>query len=115
ASGAPAPDLVQFASRDAARTPIRGALFRPVGDPPWPAVVIMPGCSGLYRKAGDIQVNLAAWIDRFLEWGYVVLAVDGYTPRGFRSMCAMRKRPLHSLDDRPFDAYGALAWLAAQP
>ena len=76
---------------------------------------MMHGCSGLYRKNGDIQINLAAWIDRFVDWGYLVLAVDGFKPRGFRSMCHRKKRPLHSLDDRPFDAYGGLAWLKKQP
>ena len=30
-------------------------------------------------------------------------------------MCGKRKRPLHALDDRPFDAYGGLAWLKNQP
>ena len=75
----------------------------------------MHGCSGLYKKSGQIKTNSAAWISRFVKWGHVVLAVDGFTPRGFRSMCGKQKRPLHALDDRPFDAYGGLAWLKNQP
>lgn len=109
------PEMVHFTSRDAEQTPIRGLLFRPDRDGPYRTVLMMHGCSGLYRKNGDVQINLAAWIDRFLEWGYLVLAVDGFKPRGFRSMCHKRKRPLHSLDDRPYDAYGGLAWLVKQP
>ncbi len=106
---------VLFKSFDAEGTQIRGELFRPVGNDPRPAIVMMHGCSGLYTKSGKIKTNSVAWIKRFLKWGYVVLAVDGFTPRGFRTMRSKRKRPLHSIDDRPFDAYGGLAWLKKQP
>jgi dienelactone hydrolase len=109
------PETVHFKSRDAEQTPIRGLLFRPDDAGPYRTVLMMYGCSGLFRKDGNIQINLAAWIDRFVRWGYLVLAVDGFKPRGFRSMCHKRKRPLHSLDDRPYDAYGGLAWLVRQP
>ncbi len=106
--------VVHFKSFDAAETEIRGELFRPSGDRPHPAIVMMHGCSGLYTKSGKIKTNSAVWVKRFVDWGYVVLAVDGFTPRGFRTMCSKRKRPLHALDDRPFDAYGGLAWLKQQ-
>ncbi|MGB0575786.1 MAG: dienelactone hydrolase family protein [Alphaproteobacteria bacterium] len=105
---------VHFKSFDAAETEIRGELFRPKLDGPHAAIVMMHGCSGLYTKSGKMKTNSAAWVKRFVNWGYVVLAVDGFTPRGFRTMCSKRKRPLHSLDDRPFDAYGGLAWLKKQ-
>lgn len=105
---------VHFKSFDAAETEIRGELFRPKLDGPHAAIVMMHGCSGLYTKSGKMKTNSAAWVKRFVNWGYVVLAVDGFTPRGFRTMCSKRKRPLHSLDDRPFDAYGVLAWLKKQ-
>jgi dienelactone hydrolase len=108
------PEMVHFKSLDVAEAPIRGLLFRPDTAGPYRTVLMMHGCSGLHRKNGDIQINLAAWIERFVDWGYLVLAVDGFKPRGFRSMCHKKKRPLHSLDDRPFDAYGGLAWLKKQ-
>ena len=106
---------VYFQSFDTDHTLIRGELFRPDGEGPYSAIVMMHGCSGLYKNSGKIKTNSAAWIGRFIKWGHVVLAVDGFTPRGFRSMCGKRKRPLHALDDRPFDAYGGLAWLKNQP
>jgi dienelactone hydrolase len=105
---------VHFPSLDAHHTMIGGALFRPDRQGPQPAVVMMHGCSGLYTRSGRMQTNLAAWFDRFAAWGYVVLAVDAFRPRGFRSMCETGRRPLDEIDDRPFDAYGALTWLAAQ-
>ncbi len=107
--------VVHFNSFDASETQIRGELFRPELDGPHAAIVMMHGCSGLYSKSGKMKTNSAAWVKRFVDWGYIVLAVDGFTPRGFRTMCSKRKRPLHSIDDRPFDAYGGLAWLKTQP
>ena len=113
-ASAAGPETVQFSSLDTDRTPIRGLLFRPKAPGPYRTILMMHGCSGLFRKDGNLQINLAAWIARFVDWGYLVLAVDGFKPRGFRSMCHRRKRPLHSLDDRPYDAYGGLAWLKTQ-
>jgi dienelactone hydrolase len=107
-------EIVHFESLNRDKTPIRGLLFRPEAEGPHRTVLMMHGCSGLFRKNGGIQINLAAWIARFVDWGYLVLAVDGFLPRGFRSMCHKKKRPLHSLDDRPYDAYGGLAWLKKQ-
>jgi dienelactone hydrolase len=106
---------VRFPSLDAARTGIAGELYRPDKAGRHAAVVMMHGCSGPYTKSGRTQKNWAAWFERLSGWGYVVLAVDAFNPRGFRSMCARSQRPLDELDDRPFDAYGALAWLARQP
>lgn len=106
---------VYFHSLDTDHTLIRGELFQPHRKGPHSAIVMMHGCSGLYKKSGNIKSNSAAWIKRFVKWGHVVLAVDGFTPRGFRSMCGEKNRPLHALDDRPFDAYGGLAWLKIQP
>lgn len=114
-AGAAEREFVRFPSLDEGNTPIRGELFRPTTPAPHATVVMMSGCSGLYRKSGRMKTNSAAWIERFTGWGYLVLAVDGFTPRGFRSMCAKRKRPLNALKDRPYDAYGGLAWLVKQP
>lgn len=109
------PVTVRFPSLDVGRTPIEGALNRPDRSGRHAAVVMMHGCSGPYTKSGRMQPNLAAWFERFRDWGYVVLLVDGFNPRGFRTICETRNRPLDEIDDRPFDAYGALAWLVAQP
>jgi dienelactone hydrolase len=108
-------EFVPFPSLDKNRTQIRGEIFRPPSPGPYAAIVMMSGCSGLYGKSGRMKTNAAAWAGRFTNWGYLVLAVDGFTPRGFRSMCTKRKRPLHPIKDRPFDAYGGLAWLSKQP
>lgn len=52
--------------------PHRSELYRPAGDGPFPAVVIMP------TSLGNIPQE---WIDRIVADGYVVFAVDPLTPR----------------------------------
>ena len=109
------PETVRFPSAGPGKTIIEGALHRPERPGRHAAVVMMHGCSGPYTRSGRMQTNIAAWFGRFRDWGYVVLLVDGFNPRGFRAMCETRNRPLDELDDRPFDAYGALSWLADRP
>ena len=52
-------------------------LIKPEGAGPFPAVVLMHGCSGLWRPWGDL------WTGRLVRWGYVVVQVDSFRPRGY--------------------------------
>ena len=52
-------------------------LIKPEGAGPFPAVVLMHGCNGLWRPWGDL------WAGRLVRWGYVVLQVDSFGPRGY--------------------------------
>jgi dienelactone hydrolase len=82
-------------------TPLNGYLTRPPGDGPFPAVVVLHGCSGLFpslRKSGSELLS---------SWGYVVLVVDSFSTRGIKETCD----GLHSVD-RVYDAYGALEFLS---
>ncbi|TPM39735.1 dienelactone hydrolase family protein [Mesorhizobium sp. B2-3-4] len=79
---------------------LRGYLTRPPGEGPFPAIVALHGCAGLL--ANDRQ----AWPERLSSWGYVVLVVDSFGPRGIKDTC-------HGLlPGRVFDAYGALELLS---
>lgn len=82
-------------------TPLIGYLTRPAGEGPFPAVVLLHGCSGLSPSAGKI------WSERMSSWGYVALVVDSFTTRGIRETCD----GLHSVD-RVYDAYGAEEFLS---
>ena len=66
------------------------------------------GCGGL-PKAFKEGADKGLWSERLAAWGYVVLAVDSFTPRGIDNSCAGESVP------RVADAYGALAYLARQP
>jgi dienelactone hydrolase len=64
---------------DSATKAIVGALFKPVGPGPFPAVVYMSGCSGL---SGPTEMMLERMvIDHFLAKGLATLIVDPFTPR----------------------------------
>jgi len=112
---------VTFESRDAdlthgAPTRIEGILFRPQGAGPFPAVVLLHGCGGLYAPEGGLTGRHREWAYKLRDLGYVVLMPDSFNPRGVRDICHRGERgDLDPERDRARDAFGALAYLAAQP
>ena len=84
---------------------ISGELYRPAGEGPSPALVMLHGCRG--RQLASEQ-QIAA---RFTALGYLVLAVDSFGPRGVREQCVGATAAI----DRVADTHGALDWLASQP
>ncbi|HVO84677.1 MAG TPA: dienelactone hydrolase family protein [Syntrophobacteria bacterium] len=117
----PAPDKVRFPSHDAdltggSPTIIDGYLFKPVGQGPFPALVALHGCSGLFAKSGRFQRRDLDWARRLQGLGYVVLFPDSLTPRGITEVCTRGdiggRMPFR---ERPRDVYGALTWLQSQP
>lgn len=87
---------------------IPAALGRPDGAGPFPAVVLLPACSGL---TDTLSVDWA----RFLaDAGYVTVAVENLKPRNMKTCLS------NGPQGRPFaswigDAYGALDYLSRQP
>lgn len=84
-------------------------------DTPRPALVLLHGCSGLVNRSGHISPLYRAWIRALLAKGYVVLAVDSTTSRGFGQTCSPSQERATMWRDRPKDAYAALQYLQAQP
>jgi dienelactone hydrolase len=62
---------------------LRGRLYQPGGAGPSPAVVLLHGCDGVLP--GMARMEEVALLLR--DAGYVVLAVDGFGPRGVQSLC----------------------------
>ena len=77
------------------------AIFRPSGDGPFPAIVILPSCGGLRPEIVD-------WARRTLERGYVAFVVDPVTQRG-PPVCVPNSPSNHYRGAR--DAFQALAHL----
>jgi len=76
-------------------------LGGPSGGAPFPAVVVLHGCNGIFGHSAVIA-------DRLSSWGYVTLAVDSLGPRvsGIDNRCGS------GLPDQAFDAYAALHYLS---
>jgi dienelactone hydrolase len=84
-----------------------GELYRPSGNGPFPAVVMLHGCNGRLPRAIEDAEGA-----RFTALGYALLTVDSFGPRGVKQRCLEGEGPPV---DRVMDAYGALLYLASQP
>jgi dienelactone hydrolase len=82
-------------------------LQRPVGRGPFPALVLLHGCSGITSVQHD-------WGARLNEWGYVTLLVDSLGPRDVRNVCSTDPDGPASYEDRVQDARAALQYLRKQ-
>ena len=70
---------------------LTGILTKPRGAGPFPAVVDLHGCSGIWPDRDLL------WVTKLAGWGYVVLQVESYIARGRSNVC-----------DRPWDMSGPL-------
>jgi dienelactone hydrolase len=118
--GASAQEVVHFPSladngAGQPATTLDGYLFRPPGNEPRPAIVGLHGCSGMMLRSGSISPLYRAWGTALSGAGYVVLLVDSFGPRQHGEMCSMTGFDLNLYRKRQNDAYGALAFLQAQP
>ena len=72
-----AEEKVRFPSLDSdltkgTPTQLEGLLYRPAGDGPAPAMVLMHGCAGLYARDGVPTSRHHDWAWRLQSLGYVV-------------------------------------------
>jgi dienelactone hydrolase len=115
AQAAPKMESARFPSAQGVE--ITGYYFRPKGDGPFPAVIGMHGCGGLFeRDRKTMSLNRIDWAQRFVDAGYVVMFPDSYLPRGFLTVCEIKPaeqtvKLLHQLGD----LVGAATWLLSQP
>ena len=121
-SVASAQQRVQFPSADGeltggAPTQLDGYLYRPAGAGPFPAVVAMHGCGGVFapRDKSKLAARNVDWGTRLSRLGYVVLFPDSFNPRGMPEVCKRDQTLVVPGLHRVADAYGALAWLQKQP
>ena len=117
-----AQERVQFPSTDGALnggapTQLVGYLYRPPGAGPFPAVVAMHGCGGLFtpRDRNKLASRNVDWGTRLSALGHVVLFPDSFNPRGTPEVCKQDQTLVRPGLHRVADAYGALAWLQKQP
>ncbi len=89
-------------SDQAAAQSLMGYITKPEGAGPFPAVVLLPGCSGVEPKESTMA-------DTLVKNGYVALIVDSFTTRSLQSVCE-NPRKIDAMT-RALDAYGALIHL----
>jgi dienelactone hydrolase len=120
----PLPDRVTFASADG-QTSLVGYVFKPEGPHAArsPAVVMMHGRAGPYSSLANGRYDATTLSQRHQKWGhlwaqqgYLAILVDGFLPRGFpegftHQSYNQRPESVNEVTVRPFDAYGALAYL----
>ncbi len=90
-------------------------VLKPDGSGPWPAIVGLHGCGGLFNKSGQFSKRELDWGRRWATAGYVVVFPDSFNPRGYRQICTLdgTTRPIRPRH-RARDAAATLAWLARQ-
>ena len=105
------PALKEF---DGTPVQLSALQYRPQGAGPFPALVLMHGCSGMYAASDNVTPSYRHWAELLVRDGYVALLVDGFNPRGYRSICELQQRPILESRERVEDAYAAARWLAGQ-
>src|SRR3954468_12589256 len=105
-----APDAV-----DIEAPKLKGLIYRPAGNGPFPAIVAMHSCEGLADPKGAIGARYADWGERLAAGGFVVLFPDSFAARGIGSQCGAGQRSLRSGRERVADVEAARRWLQAQP
>jgi dienelactone hydrolase len=86
---------------------LKGKLTKPDGDGPFPAVVLLHGCSG-------VQDHHYRWAGKLKRWGFVSLIVDSFGPRGKSNICASGGHTIMPYR-RAKDAHGAKLYLESLP
>lgn len=106
---------------------LNARYFRPAGEGPFPAVVVLHGSGGLWRDndpaANVMSRHFEEWAQTFASEGYASLFVDSFTPRGIIEFPGRRPAEDPGEDDslcspayeRPKDVFKALAFLQARP
>ena len=90
---------------------LAGELFKPLGAGPFPAVLALHGCGGLYDRDGSLNPRHADWAERLVREGFAVLLPDSFGSRGIGSQCSLRNRQVRAGRERVTDALVAKAYL----
>jgi dienelactone hydrolase len=107
---AAAPEPVEIGSEG---VKLKGFVYRPPGDGPFPAVVALHNCEGLGSREVPVASRYSDWGERLAAAGFVVLFPDSFGSRGIGAQCSVG-RSLRSGRERVGDAEAARRWLQEQ-
>ena len=75
----------------------RMGLYKPAGEGPFPAIVLVPHCNGLGTLSGYPNLSIGRWGKEMLDRGYVVLLIDSQGARGVDSTCIEPKAAVYHI------------------
>ena len=101
----------QHVSIPAGENRLDGVFYRPAGPGPFPAVIALHGCGGLWREQGMLSLRHADWGERLAAAGVAVLMPDSYGSRGLGSQCGVKDLTVRAGRERVADATAARIWL----
>jgi dienelactone hydrolase len=97
--------------KDGEPVSLTGILTKPKDKGPFPAIVLLHGCSGLQHSKSRSEL----WSNRLVNWGYVTLQIDSFEPRNMSNICTDMDQ-LHTMGfTRAQDAYDAKDFLSKLP
>jgi dienelactone hydrolase len=104
---------VKFISSADEKLTIPAILKKPKGNGPFPAVVLMAGCSPEFFN----NIRESTWASRLLSWGCVTIQPESWGPRNDSGVCTRSEylRIPWMAEVRALDAFDAKAYLAKKP
>ena len=93
---------------------VEAELLRPAGSGPYPAVIALHGCDGLFARDGGLSPRHEDWAERLARQGFLVLMPDSFGSRGLGPPCRVRARAVRPSRERVADALAAKAYLQAR-
>ncbi len=92
---------------------IVGELYRPEGDGPFPAVILLHGSEGMAPRVIRSHSTLVTWAEWLQEQGYAAFIVDSFSSRNLEWR-GYGITTVHS-PERAFDILGAVRYLKGLP
>jgi dienelactone hydrolase len=86
---------------------LRANIFKPEGEGPFPAVVLLHACGGI------VSCDYT-WANKLVEWGYVAFVIDSLGPR-YKSSCCSSLTASPTFLERALDAHSAKSYLRSLP
>ncbi len=111
ASPLPAPHQVEIPEGNLT---LRAQLYRPDGDGPFPTVIALHGCGGLWREPEKLSMRHSDWGERLAQTGLIVLMPDSYGSRELGPQCRIREHQVQTRRARVADINAARQWLVQQ-
>ena len=94
---------------------LKAFLYRPTGSGPFPAVVALHGCAGLFEKSGALSPRHVDWAERLAARGFIVLLPDSFGSRGAQPQCRTDDRVTSPSKERVEDVLAARNYLQSRP